>query len=76
MITRSVYEQMELTSDDWFVDAEIMINILNNLRYKVVHVMSGAEAESATQSKDFDVVLVEYLILIEIEVILVCLLGC
>lgn len=27
IFTREVYEQMELTSDDWFIDAEIMLNI-------------------------------------------------
>jgi glycosyltransferase involved in cell wall biosynthesis len=27
IITRKVYEEMKLTSDDWFIDAEIMINI-------------------------------------------------
>lgn len=27
ILTREAYEQMSLTSDDWFIDAEIMINI-------------------------------------------------
>jgi len=27
IFTREVYEKMELTSDDWFIDAEIMLNI-------------------------------------------------
>lgn len=27
IITRDVYDKMNLTSDDWFIDAEIMINI-------------------------------------------------
>jgi len=27
VFTREVYEKMELTSDDWFIDAEIMLNI-------------------------------------------------
>lgn len=27
ILTRSVYEQLNLTSNDWFIDAEIMINI-------------------------------------------------
>ena len=27
IFTREIYEKMELTSDDWFIDAEIMLNI-------------------------------------------------
>jgi glycosyltransferase involved in cell wall biosynthesis len=27
MLTRSAYQRMEITSDDWFVDAEIMLNV-------------------------------------------------
>ena len=32
MLTRNAYHRMEITSDDWFVDAEIMLNVR---RYKM-----------------------------------------
>lgn len=37
LFTREVYEKMELTSDDWFIDAEIMLNIkkLNASFYEI-----------------------------------------
>lgn len=48
-----------LLVEDDPISAEIMINMLSGMRYRVVHVMSGAEAEQATKSKKFDVVLVD-----------------
>lgn len=37
IITRAAYQKMDLSSDDWFIDAEIMINVRrHNMRFKEI----------------------------------------
>lgn len=37
IITRAAYERMDLSSDDWFIDAEIMINVRRHkMRFKEI----------------------------------------
>lgn len=46
IMTRSAYERMVLTADDWFIDAEIMLNVRRNrMAYHEIPVEFGALEE-------------------------------